>query len=571
MKNKKLTVIIPFLNEGEEVENTIKSITNMSKEEIDIIVINDASDDNYDYRHIPQKYDVVYLENEQRKGISSCRNIGVEKCKTPFFLLLDAHMRFYDSNWTNTIVSFLSHNETTLVCCQTKELRRNEDGIICTKIDRPTSYGAYVDFYNRFNTFEPIWIFDTKQVPNDDVIDIPCVLGAGYAMNKKYWNLLNGLEGLSQYGNDEAYLSIKVWLQGGRCVLLKNVVIGHLYRNKPPYNVDFKYRMFNRIFLSEVLLPYSEKKRIYSILKYTCNTDLYSSVLLLLHHKNGNIKKQRNYYDKIFKKDYSTFEIRNNVHLNINNNEHAIQKQINQIAYKIIAEFHTITDIGLLSGQMGLVLFLFHYAKYINNKNIHELSHVFLNEIFNKIDCSISIDFHSGLCGIGWGLEYLVQSKFIEVDTDEILEDVDKKINEINLDRISDFNLNHGLGGIIHYIIARTQQKTNFTKRIIELNPFYKKALFLLEKEFINFDSFDVFLRFIRLHDNMNSYTESSNLSVYDLLYLPDDVNILNSNKLGLDGIAGLGLNLIWNKTYALRIKPYGDNQEAYSKSIMKK
>lgn len=103
------------------------------------------------------------------------------------------------------------------------------------------------------------------------------------------------------------------------------------------------------------------------------------------------------------------------------------------------------------------------------------------------------------------------------------------------------------------------------------MNPFYKKALFLLEKEFINFDSFDVFLRFIRLHDNMNSYTESSNLSVYDLLYLPDDVNILNSNKLGLDGIAGLGLNLIWNKTYALRIKPYGDNQEAYSKSIMKK
>lgn len=81
MRNAKLTILIPFLNEGKEVENTIESIVSTSKDELDIILINDASD----YRSLLEKYDVTYIENEQRKGVSTCRNIGVKRCKTPFF------------------------------------------------------------------------------------------------------------------------------------------------------------------------------------------------------------------------------------------------------------------------------------------------------------------------------------------------------------------------------------------------------------------------------------------------------------------------------------------------------
>jgi len=38
------------------------------------------------------------------------------------------------------------------------------------------------------------------------------------------------LKRLSGYGGDEQLLSTKVWLEGGRYVLLKDVVIGHWYR-----------------------------------------------------------------------------------------------------------------------------------------------------------------------------------------------------------------------------------------------------------------------------------------------------------------------------------------------------
>ena len=47
-----LTVIIPFLNEGEEIYNTVKNLRETAGDEINIILINDASEDKYDYESI---------------------------------------------------------------------------------------------------------------------------------------------------------------------------------------------------------------------------------------------------------------------------------------------------------------------------------------------------------------------------------------------------------------------------------------------------------------------------------------------------------------------------------------
>lgn len=50
LKNmKKLSVIIPFLNEGAEIEQTIIEIKRTAGESVDIVLVNDASTDGYDY------------------------------------------------------------------------------------------------------------------------------------------------------------------------------------------------------------------------------------------------------------------------------------------------------------------------------------------------------------------------------------------------------------------------------------------------------------------------------------------------------------------------------------------
>ncbi|GHV22224.1 hypothetical protein FACS1894174_06570 [Bacteroidia bacterium] len=66
---------------------------------------------------------------------------------------------------------------------------------------------------------------------------------------------LRGLSGLISYGSDEAYISIKAWLSGGKCLILKDVIVGHLYRKDPPYAVKHIDYVYNKVLVSLLLLP----------------------------------------------------------------------------------------------------------------------------------------------------------------------------------------------------------------------------------------------------------------------------------------------------------------------------
>jgi glycosyltransferase involved in cell wall biosynthesis len=263
MNPSELTVIIPFRNEKYEVEETLKSILEHSDGNVEILLINDASDDDFDYKTVAEKYHAGYLVNEERLGVASSRDIGVQACKTPYFLLLDAHMRFYDHFWVDRMVGELKSDPKVFLCSQTKVLVR-VNGLLSEVCDRTTSYGAYVKLQDGIRLFELNWITREPQDPELKTVPIPCVLGAGYACGKEYWLYLNGLEGLMQYGNDEAYISIKVWMSGGSCKLLKDLVIGHIYRDQSPYTMDSVYRLYNRLFLSELFLSPKTRKIILS-------------------------------------------------------------------------------------------------------------------------------------------------------------------------------------------------------------------------------------------------------------------------------------------------------------------
>ncbi len=84
-KNK-LTVVMPFLNEGEEVGNTVRNIRATAGKSVDIIVINDDSDDNYDYERDLAGLGIIYVVNKHRLGAALSKERGVQLSKTPYFI-----------------------------------------------------------------------------------------------------------------------------------------------------------------------------------------------------------------------------------------------------------------------------------------------------------------------------------------------------------------------------------------------------------------------------------------------------------------------------------------------------
>lgn len=89
-----LTIIIPFLNEGVEVYNTVKNIRDTVNIDFNIILINDTLTDGYDYKSESETFNAEYIVYTERKGVAESRVEGVNLCKTKYFMLLDAHCGF---------------------------------------------------------------------------------------------------------------------------------------------------------------------------------------------------------------------------------------------------------------------------------------------------------------------------------------------------------------------------------------------------------------------------------------------------------------------------------------------
>ena len=87
----KLSIIVPVYNGEKTIKRTIDSLLNQTVE-VDIIVINDGSNDNTEKIVLDLKKDNgnIYYHYKDNSGISDTRNLGIEKVNTEFFGFLDS-------------------------------------------------------------------------------------------------------------------------------------------------------------------------------------------------------------------------------------------------------------------------------------------------------------------------------------------------------------------------------------------------------------------------------------------------------------------------------------------------
>lgn len=93
----------------------------------------------------------------------------------------------------------------------------------------------------------------------------------------------------------------------------------------------------------------------------------------------------------------------------------------------------SVLNLGLFHGKMKLVLFFSVYALCSKNELYNRSAYDLLDEVYEDIHKDVLLNFENELCGIGWAIEFLVQNGYMEGDTDEILEDIDKRIMEYNV------------------------------------------------------------------------------------------------------------------------------------------
>lgn len=324
----KLTCIITFKNEGKEVENTVKSIRETTDNDVDIILVDDCSDDETNYNDVAIKYNCSYVKTPQRFGVAGSRDFGVVLCRTPYFVLLDGHMRFYQKNWNIKLVDALEKNPNSIITSTSVCMWLNDDGTIDNEDgmnDRIpddewgtswplTSHACYINLVEDNHEFTSAWATKSKD-DDPNLIEVPSVMGAVYASSVEHWNYIKGLYMLRSYGNDEAFMAMKTWLLGGKCLLLRKFGVGHLYRSKMPYNgYDFVDYTFNRVLLAELFCDEETQdlyNRTYEHAKNILGEQGYNKLLKIFEDNKNEINEYKQYINE--HKKMSLTEFINNV------------------------------------------------------------------------------------------------------------------------------------------------------------------------------------------------------------------------------------------------------------------
>ncbi|TXE08096.1 glycosyltransferase family 2 protein [Seonamhaeicola algicola] len=98
------SVVIPLYNKQEYIQETINSVLNQTFQDFEIIVINDGSTDN-SLKIIEQiQNNRVKIINQENKGLSAARNVGIKNAKANYIAFLDA-----DDLWCKDFLESIFH------------------------------------------------------------------------------------------------------------------------------------------------------------------------------------------------------------------------------------------------------------------------------------------------------------------------------------------------------------------------------------------------------------------------------------------------------------------------------
>lgn len=145
--------------------------------------------------------------------------------------------------------------------------------------------------------------------------------------------------------------------------------------------------------------------------------------------------------------------------------------QEQKLLHHLVLHSNDVFSTGLLGGQLGIALVLAKYAKAKKMKPLVTVSDFLLDQIFDHLNANMPLDFASGLCGIGWSVEFLLQCKYRKGDSLDVCEAIDQKMMMNRVTYMDDLSLETGLEGWLHYLLAHIQgTATNG-------NPFSKEYL----------------------------------------------------------------------------------------------
>ena len=137
---------------------------------------------------------------------------------------------------------------------------------------------------------------------------------------------------------------------------------------------------------------------------------------------------------------------------------------------------------GLFKGKAGAIILYFSLFRYTGNNLWEEKAKLLLDKLSAEIADVQELNYGDGLAGIGWMVEWVKQNGFMDINTDEVLEDIDDTLYKAVLyARDKTISVCDGSLGKAAYFLKRYEGRNKDTHRYKIIS--HQECLVLLTDE----------------------------------------------------------------------------------------
>lgn len=260
-----ISIVIAVYNDAEFIEQAVDSAVNQTYDNLEIILVDDGSDETTKSILQKIKNKVTILITQENQGQSKARNVGVENANGEYILILDSDDYFESTFCEKALVVFKGDEKIKLVSCIAKIFYQNN-----IKTELYTPLGGDV------NNF----LYTNGAIGNSLFKRIDFLNSGGYDENMKR-------------GYEDWEFFIRLLKNGGNCFVINEPLFN--YRKKEISTTSksnkYKYEILHYIFTKHKDLYFSVyNELIYHLLK-KCETEEISkrSISNTLDYRLGKI------------------------------------------------------------------------------------------------------------------------------------------------------------------------------------------------------------------------------------------------------------------------------------------
>ena len=128
-----------------------------------------------------------------------------------------------------------------------------------------------------------------------------------------------------------------------------------------------------------------------------------------------------------------------------------------QLTHYLLLNAALMPDMGILNGRMKAVLHLLELSRKEKISFYEDFAIELLDEILDAVNDDFPVCFGHGLCGIGWGVEYIVKRRLLAVDED-ICAPYDRMVARyVSREHYDGAGVYAGLTGVLLYFLSRIE------------------------------------------------------------------------------------------------------------------